>query len=351
VGKVTARTKAIIAAGVAFAAGLSALLTNVGSICDRLGIAFCIEDVEQSAAIGTIKLEQQVTYGEFVARMPPGPRALTAADETPGIVALAQVTVKGYEGDRIVITPVLQRMPGGQRVPDIAVEPQSFAPRAATASRSVELWVQAPSQRGSYVIKVEVEDTSGAVLAFMDTPSVEWPLPITPVEVPTPPRPVTGPYEEQYASERETRPPRRDEAGYWARTSFRYLGDPACEEGGRDFPCYLPLRTAPDFRDSVGRPITRRWPVDGRDWVWVVCQADGNGIENEGLLTNSQGTKSNRWNLISLGRGKNGIRRYAWGNDIWFLPKGPLAPDGTPKFPCGNTDSLAQVHALHPGLV
>lgn len=136
-------------------------------------------------------------------------------------------------------------------------------------------------------------------------------------KIPTPENLVHQPYEPMGRESGGTRPSALDGSGSWAKVSFRDLGLKECEPGGSAFPCYLPLRSLPDYRDEVGVPVTEGWPVDRRDWVWVECRAEGNGVPNQGLLRNNQGVESNLWYLIRLGE-DDGVRKYAWGNAIWL---------------------------------
>lgn len=330
------QSKALIGTVIGIIGTLSLLLTNTGNICDRLGFAWCINDTEQSATITDIKLEHRMSLGEYRNSQADQSQETETPPDSLGIGVFAQVTVKGYEGQRVTLDAILLRASDGQRMSGPLTEPTNFVARAPTVSRVAEMWIEAPQARGSFVVKVELSDESGTTLAFARSEPVEWPLPVPPVNVATPRRVIQAPFDPRFTSTSQVRPRRISNHGYWARVSFRYLGEAACEKGGADFPCYLPLRTAPDFRDSLGRPVTETWPADGKHWVWVECQADGNGVANEGLLENAQGTKSNRWNLIALGEDKSGIPLYAWGNDLWFLPKGPLADDGNPQFACSE---------------
>jgi hypothetical protein len=150
---------------------------------------------------------------------------------------------------------------------------------------------------------------------------------------------ITGPLNPELVHEGGPEPAPLDDQGYWSQISFRYLGDASCEPGGSGYPCYLPLRTAPDFRSEVGVPITQDWPAEGQDWVWVQCQADGNKVPDQGELHSTSGEKSNRWNLVGLGNDT-----FAWGNQLWFSVKGPVNTDGTPRFACKASDVPSRIY-------
>lgn len=143
---------------------------------------------------------------------------------------------------------------------------------------------------------------------------------------------LASPYDPSVVSTSKRPPPALDGPGYWSRISFRYFG-PECQPNGSDYPCYLPLRTRPDFRNHVGKLVTEGWPSDGA-WVWIRCRVSGNGDQNEGVLRDIRGVTSNIWNVVYLGMDREAIDRYAYGNNIWFGDTIPAGASHDKSFSC-----------------